>query len=191
MDGERKRIFSTPCLTLSPLFYLSVLYGALAVRSFDWAEANGADDGANPRPATLVADTVLTPSSAPALLRPAGGGNIHAFACSDPLHPTAVLDLLAPPYSGAEGGRDCTYFAEEAAGGGGNGAPPTSSWPRPDPVRPAVPGTRVLLHAVPAPPGFKVEHGPYRGRPAEPRAGGGAVSAPAPAPTRRRAREGE
>ena len=171
----------------------SVLYGSLAVRSFDWADSDGEEDGRTaPRPATLVADAVLTPADPPSLLRPAGGGNIHTFAAAGP-GPAAVLDLLAPPYSGAEDGRDCTYFAEGGGGGGGGGGcagvegaggaagtgplpPPTSapSWPAPDPARPTSPGARVLLHAIPAPPGFKVEHGPYRGvRAVQERAGGG------------------
>jgi hypothetical protein len=153
-----------------------------------------AEDGTPPtsttRTAALVADRVLTPADPPTLLRPAAGGNIHAFASAGG-HPTAVLDLLAPPYSGAEGGRDCMYFREgevEGGGGGGGGGVPVSTssppgsdarapapalpWPLPDPARPTRPGTRIQLVEVPAPPGFTVEHGPYRGVRAEERGEG-------------------
>jgi hypothetical protein len=155
----------------------SVLYGSLAVRSFDWAGGGGGEGrptSTGARAARLVADRVLTPADPPTLLRPAGGGNIHAFAAVGG-NPTAVLDLLAPPYSGGEGGRDCAYFREE---GGGGGPPPAAlppppaarvpppappAWPLPDPARPTAPGAVVTLVEVPSPPWFTVQHGPYRG----------------------------
>jgi hypothetical protein len=177
----------------------SVLYGALAVRSFDWADAEGAggppptstSTSTGSRPATLVADAVLSASSPPTVLRPATGGNIHAFAAVDP-HPTAVLDLLAPPYSGdgEEGGRDCAYFCEEE-NDGKNAAP--LPWPAPDPARLSVPGAAVRLAPMPAPAWFRVEHGTYRGAradgPGSGSGGSGGGSGGAPGRGTRRARE--
>ena len=46
--------------------------------------------------AKLVLDEVVAPTTAPAVVFPSTGGNIHQFtAVTD----CAVLDILAPPYS--------------------------------------------------------------------------------------------
>jgi len=137
-----------------------VLAGRMALRSFDWegggegragggrAPPSPADAAAAPDPwraAVLVADAVLTPASPPSALRPAAGGNVHAFAAATPV---AVLDLLAPPYAPATG-RDCEYYEEAAPGVGAR--------------RASRAGSRARLRAVPAPAWFVVEHEPYTG----------------------------
>ena len=76
-----------------------VLYGQMHVRSYDWANTQPSSlDGSGPTSsaAKLVLDEVVEPSSAPAVIFPTAGGNIHQFtAVTD----CAVLDILAPPYS--------------------------------------------------------------------------------------------
>ena len=114
-----------------------VLYGALAMKSFDWAvpptaddfaaltaessrqearaancDPAGADDDtplAPPFAAFRRAETVLNAAAPTCCLRPTFG-NIHSF---EALSETAVLDLLMPPYDD-DLGRDCHYF--EAVG---------------------------------------------------------------------------
>ncbi|KAI4375286.1 hypothetical protein MLD38_013173 [Melastoma candidum] len=96
--------------------FSKLLFGTMHIKSYDWV----ADD----RSRTSVDSTPLHPSgarlaevqvdaefSAPCetfILYPAEGGNMHRFtgvtAC-------AVLDVLGPPYSDAEG-RHCTYFRD-------------------------------------------------------------------------------
>ena len=110
-----------------------VLYGALAMKSFDWAVPPTADDfaaltaessrqearAANCGPAGADDDTplaqpfaafrraemVLNAAAPTCCLRPTFG-NIHSF---EALSETAVLDLLMPPYDD-DLGRDCHYF---------------------------------------------------------------------------------
>lgn len=76
-----------------------VLYGQLHVRSYDWANTqHSSPDGSGQTSFTakLVLDEVVEPTSAPAVIFPSAGGNIHQFtAVTD----CAVLDILAPPYS--------------------------------------------------------------------------------------------
>lgn len=76
-----------------------VLYGQLHVRSYDWAKPQPSGlQGSDPRSSTakLVLDEVVEPTSAPSVIFPSAGGNIHQFtAVTD----CAVLDILAPPYS--------------------------------------------------------------------------------------------
>ena len=76
-----------------------VLYGQLHVRSYDWANTQPsslAGSGPTSSSAKLVLDEVVEPTSAPAVILPSEGGNIHQFTA---LTDCAVLDILAPPYS--------------------------------------------------------------------------------------------
>lgn len=58
------------------------------------------------RLAKLAVDKVLTASSAPSVLYPKAGGNLHCFTA---VSPCAVLDVLSPPYN-EDKGRRCTYY---------------------------------------------------------------------------------
>ncbi|VFQ87456.1 unnamed protein product [Cuscuta campestris] len=88
-----------------------VLYGSLHVKAYDWVEPAcirktsiaGHDEV---RLAKLAVDRVVTAPSAPSVLYPNTGGNLHCFTA---VTPCAVLDILAPPYNEASG-RRCTYY---------------------------------------------------------------------------------
>ena len=88
-----------------------MLYGQLHVRSYDWVNPQpSGHEGSDPKSSTakLVLDDVVEPTSAPSVIFPSAGGNIHQFtAVTD----CAVLDILAPPYS-PRGGESCLGQAD-------------------------------------------------------------------------------
>jgi hypothetical protein len=155
-------VFLLPAGTVLPLHshpgmtVLSrVLFGALRVRAYDWAEPAAARGTAAhrlqsaagwARRAKLHRAGELQAGDAPAALFPESGGNLHELAA---LEDCAVLDLLSPPYAPDEG-RDCGYY-EVLAGADGE--------PRLRELRPAPePSTRNAPYAgvvpVPRPAGW-------------------------------------
>lgn len=117
--GVRLPLHDHPKMTV----FSKVLYGALAMQSYDWddpliAEELAAIDAATEsqqggkadvtqvqRPVTQRADTILTPEAPTFCLQPSFA-NIHCF---EALSECAVLDLLLPPYDD-DAGRACHYF---------------------------------------------------------------------------------
>ncbi|KAJ8648077.1 hypothetical protein MRB53_001100 [Persea americana] len=84
-----------------------LLYGSIYLRSYDWVKcgtSNGKTDGLV---ATVMDGAVHAPCEA-SVLFPRSGGNIHSFTA---LAPSAILDVLSPPYS-EEFGRPSTYYSE-------------------------------------------------------------------------------
>jgi cysteamine dioxygenase len=110
-----------------------LLYGQLAVRSFDW------DDAGGPGAARLAGEVLLSGPAPCRVLRPAQG-NLHALHARTP---AAVLDVLGPPYE-PRAGRGCSYFREEHP-------------------RAAAPGDAARLERVPPSPDFLVARSTYRG----------------------------
>ena len=123
-DGASIPLHNHPNMTVLS----KVLYGRLGVRSYDWvtpptateyaaltaelerlesddAERRAAAPLAPPRAAWPRATAELTRDKPTATLRP-NEANVHAFVARGP---TAVLDLLLPPYDD-DAGRDCHYF---------------------------------------------------------------------------------
>ena len=123
-----------------------LLYGSLRVRAFDWADDDDGNPGTAPnvpRLARMVRDErVAAPANAFALY-PRSCGNIHVFTA---VEPSAVLDILSPPYA-IGCGRDCHYFEEVPFGPDGGRAPPGHAW----------------LLEVDCPDDFQVESGEYHG----------------------------
>ena len=123
-----------------------LLYGSLRVRAFDWADDDDGNPGTAPnvpRLARMVRDErVAAPAKAFALY-PRTNGNIHVFTA---VEPSAVLDILSPPYA-IGCGRDCHYFEEVPFGVDGGRAPPGHAW----------------LVEVDCPDDFEVERGEYHG----------------------------
>lgn len=92
-----------------------VMYGEIEVVSYDWVkQEDQSREYGQPKPARLVLDKSVKATDPPVILYASSGGNIHSFRARKP---TAILDLLAPPYDienpGAE--RQCTYYKEASS----------------------------------------------------------------------------
>ncbi|KAL5975455.1 hypothetical protein ACLOJK_019777 [Asimina triloba] len=98
--------------------FSKLLFGSMHIKSYDWADISAATKTINPshliptvqpsevRLAKLKLDDVFTAPCNTSILYPAAGGNMHRFTA---VTSCAVLDVLGPPYSDAEG-RHCTYY---------------------------------------------------------------------------------
>eukprot|EP00271_Cylindrocystis_brebissonii_P008651 TRINITY_DN23120_c0_g1_i1.p1 TRINITY_DN23120_c0_g1~~TRINITY_DN23120_c0_g1_i1.p1 ORF type:complete len:415 (+),score=58.49 TRINITY_DN23120_c0_g1_i1:619-1863(+) len=106
-----------------------VLSGSIHVRAFDWVNMDE-ERSAEPRPARLVEDTILTSASETEILYPTIG-NIHEFSALSA--PCVVLDVLAPPYNFEEG-RVCSYFRETKRPSSRTGSTFSNSPPSPIPA---------------------------------------------------------
>nr|GMC74281.1 Plant cysteine oxidase 2 [Ipomoea batatas] len=94
-----------------------LLFGSMHLKSFDWVENDastsiihnalhqGQQQGGR-RLAKVKVDADLSAPCDVSVLFPAAGGNMHCFRA---LTPCAILDVLGPPYSQAQG-RNCTYY---------------------------------------------------------------------------------
>ncbi|CAN6466858.1 unnamed protein product [Victoria cruziana] len=90
-----------------------LLYGSMYVKAYDWVLPTDTAHVKDRHTRTvglagLAVDEVLEAPCEPSVLFPRSGGNIHSFAA---LTPSAILDVLSPPYSD-EFGRPSTYFNE-------------------------------------------------------------------------------
>nr|XP_018684401.1 PREDICTED: plant cysteine oxidase 2-like isoform X2 [Musa acuminata subsp. malaccensis] len=96
--------------------FSKLLFGSLHVKSYDWV--NLPQDSAeivDPlhfqppglRLAKVKTDGTFTAPCRTSVLFPQDGGNLHCFTARTSC---AVLDVLGPPYSNPEEGRDCTYY---------------------------------------------------------------------------------
>ncbi|KAK6922059.1 Cysteine oxygenase/2-aminoethanethiol dioxygenase [Dillenia turbinata] len=98
--------------------FSKLLFGSMHVKSYDWVAElpDIGDSNLNPshfRPpgvclAKVETNSIFTAPCNTFVLYPAAGGNMHSFTA---LTSCAVLDVLGPPYSDAEG-RPCRYFSE-------------------------------------------------------------------------------
>ncbi|KAG8045917.1 hypothetical protein GUJ93_ZPchr0008g12124 [Zizania palustris] len=89
--------------------FSKLLFGALYVKSYDWAEAS--QDSADVqlqglRLAKVKADGILNAPCETSVLYPEDGGNLHCFTAQSAC---AVLDVLGPPYDDGSG-RHCQYY---------------------------------------------------------------------------------
>ncbi|PIA27948.1 hypothetical protein AQUCO_07400054v1 [Aquilegia coerulea] len=115
-------IFCLPPSAVIPLHnhpgmtvFSKLLFGSMHIKSYDWTElsgnANGNLDPPQPtgvRLAEVKVDCVFNAPCNTSILYPADGGNMHCFTA---MTSCAVLDVLGPPYSNAEG-RHCTYYQD-------------------------------------------------------------------------------
>jgi len=110
-----------------------LVYGRLRVRSFDWADANETGKEINPktgvatfvpRKAVVVADRELGQTPTPPLALYPRDANVHTFTA---LAPSAMMDLLTPPYA-VGNGRDCHYFVEVDAPAERGAPRPNEAW---------------------------------------------------------------
>ncbi|KAF7058561.1 hypothetical protein CFC21_065589 [Triticum aestivum] len=83
-----------------------LLYGKVHVKAYDWIDIEEPGNLSKVRPAKVVRDGEISAPCAAMVLRPTGGGNVHALKA---ITPCAILDILSPPYSSKDG-RHCSYF---------------------------------------------------------------------------------
>ncbi|KAF8037502.1 hypothetical protein BT93_B0409 [Corymbia citriodora subsp. variegata] len=108
-------IFCFPSSAVIPLHdhagmtvFSKVLYGSLHVKAYDWIEPARILNKKGPvRLAKLAVANVLTAPCTTSVLYPKTGGNLHCFTA---ITPSAVLDILSPPYN-EDAGRRCTYYS--------------------------------------------------------------------------------
>eukprot|EP00803_Ostreobium_quekettii_P009487 evm.model.scf_2912EXC.2 EVM.evm.TU.scf_2912EXC.2 scf_2912EXC:5509-6318(+) len=135
-------VFCMPANTVIPLHdhpgmtVLSrVVYGRVRVTSYDWVEGAGWGSGGAAKRVGVV--EAAGPAGTSELLPTYA--NVHSL---EALTPSAILDVLAPPYAPWQG-RDCTYFR---------------AVPRPDGGQ-----NDVLLEPIMAPAHLRIQRGEYRG----------------------------
>ncbi|URD85241.1 2-aminoethanethiol dioxygenase [Musa troglodytarum] len=132
-------IFCLPPSAVIPLHnhpgmtvFSKLLFGSMHIKSYDWVNvpqnSNGIVNSLHFQPpglhlAKVKTDSVFTAPCKTSVLYPEDGGNMHCFTARTSC---AVLDVLGPPYSNPEDGRDCTYYNEfhyKSFSGDGNLAP--------------------------------------------------------------------
>ncbi|GLT44859.1 hypothetical protein SLA2020_187330 [Shorea laevis] len=84
-----------------------LLYGSVHIKAYDWImeKKSGCRTSGI---AGAVTNGIFKAPCEPSALFPRSGGNIHSFTA---LTPSAILDVLSPPYS-EEFGRPSTYFMD-------------------------------------------------------------------------------
>ncbi|URE01584.1 histone deacetylase [Musa troglodytarum] len=96
--------------------FSKLLFGSMHIRSYDWVNVpRNSDEIVNSlhyqhpglRLAKVKTDAIFTVPCKASVLYPEDGGNMHCFTARTSC---AVLDVLGPPYSDPDQGRDCTYF---------------------------------------------------------------------------------
>ncbi|XP_031270795.1 plant cysteine oxidase 2-like [Pistacia vera] len=111
-------LFFLPATAVIPLHnhpemtvFSKLLLGTMHIKSYDLVDPVRSHDTpphSQPRLARLVADNDFTAPCDTSVLYPTTGGNIHEFTA---ITTCAVLDVLGPPYSKADG-RDCSHYRE-------------------------------------------------------------------------------
>lgn len=101
--------------------FSKLLFGTLHIKSYDWVVDGPCNVSAVANPSDVKQSEIQQPPVQlakvkinsnftapcnPTILYPAEGGNMHRFTA---VTACAVLDVLGPPYSDAEG-RHCTYY---------------------------------------------------------------------------------
>ncbi|XP_039116507.1 plant cysteine oxidase 2-like [Dioscorea cayenensis subsp. rotundata] len=115
-------IFCLPPTSCIPLHnhpgmtvFSKLLFGSMHIKSYDWVDVpenfnqplkSGHFQPPGMRLAKLHRDAVFTTPCETSILYPLAGGNMHRFTA---VTSCAVLDVLGPPYSDAEG-RPCMYY---------------------------------------------------------------------------------
>ncbi|CAL9043942.1 unnamed protein product [Musa banksii] len=96
--------------------FSKLLFGSMHIKSYDWVNVpQNSDEIVNSlhyqhpglRLAKVKTDAIFTAPCKASVLYPEDGGNMHCFTARTSC---AVLDVLGPPYSDPDRGRDCTYF---------------------------------------------------------------------------------
>ncbi|CAL9091830.1 unnamed protein product [Musa textilis] len=96
--------------------FSKLLFGSMHIRSYDWVNVpQNSDEIVNSlhyqhpglQLAKVKTDAIFTVPCKASVLYPEDGGNMHCFTARTSC---AVLDVLGPPYSDPDQGRDCTYF---------------------------------------------------------------------------------
>ncbi|WOK93898.1 hypothetical protein Cni_G02599 [Canna indica] len=116
-------IFCLPASSVIPLHnhpgmtvFSKLLFGSMHIKSYDWVNMPQNSDETNDflhfkppgvRLAKVKTDATFTAPCTTSVLYPEDGGNMHCFTARTSC---AVLDVLGPPYSNTEEGRDCTYY---------------------------------------------------------------------------------
>ncbi|KAJ0078903.1 hypothetical protein Patl1_23453 [Pistacia atlantica] len=111
-------LFFLPATAVIPLHnhpemtvFSKLLLGTMHIKSYDLVDPVSSHDSpphSQARLARLVADNDFTAPCDTSVLYPTTGGNIHEFTA---ITTCAVLDVLGPPYSKADG-RDCSHYKE-------------------------------------------------------------------------------
>ncbi|RZS08172.1 hypothetical protein BHM03_00039109, partial [Ensete ventricosum] len=98
--------------------FSKLLFGSMHIKSYDWVNVpQNSDEIVNSlhhrhpglRLAKVKTDAIFTAPCEASVLYPEDGGNMHCFTARTSC---AVLDVLGPPYSDPDQGRDCAYFID-------------------------------------------------------------------------------
>ncbi|XP_039124216.1 plant cysteine oxidase 2-like [Dioscorea cayenensis subsp. rotundata] len=119
-------IFCLPPSAVIPLHnhpgmtvFSKILFGSMHIKSYDWVDvpqnsvetettSHSCEIPPKVKLAKLKKNSVFSAPCETSVLYPMAGGNLHCFTA---ITSCAVLDVLGPPYSDAEG-RHCTYYKD-------------------------------------------------------------------------------
>lgn len=91
-----------------------VLFGRIAVTSFDWANAAAKGSGGSAKVifsgVVEGRDEPVDPADVLSFSQEGGGGVLHELRNVDDERPALFIDILAPPYHRDPGQLQCTYF---------------------------------------------------------------------------------